>query len=100
MANRTHTLESPRELYLSVEHFDLRLQTKPAASLTIESLEGREDPTGPWTALKWQARDAGSDTVRVQLQAGQKIDQVRMRVLTENPIRLEAIELQPAQMTN
>ena len=94
---RAHTLESPRELYLSAELFDLRLQTKPAASLTVDSLEGREDPSAPWTALAWQASESGDDSVSVRLNAGQKLDQIRIRFRSENLSLLEAIEIQPLQ---
>ncbi len=97
--SRAHTLESPRELYLRAGQFDLHLQTKPAASLNIDAIEGREDPARPWTALAWQANDASAGSYKVLLNPAQKMDQVRIHVRSGNLTRLEAIELQPAQMT-
>lgn len=93
------TLESPPELYLPAGHFDLRLQTKPAASLSIDAIEGREDPARPWAAVAWQTSDADAGSYSVVLNPGQKMDQLRIHVRSGKPVRLEAIELQPAQMT-
>lgn len=92
------TLESPRELSLSVGNFGLWLQVKPATLLSIDAIEGRTDPTAPWTPLVWQPNNASEGRYQIQLNQAKPIDQIRIRMQPTVSTQLDAIELRPIQI--